>query len=63
MNFLSDFIGQVRALCDYNGNPNPGAGRPPLCFRKDDVIKLLNNDAQWWKVRGSFTDIEIRTLG
>ncbi|XP_056010759.1 proto-oncogene vav-like isoform X34 [Ostrea edulis] len=40
---------QVRALCDYNGNPNPGAGRPPLCFRKDDVIKLLNNDAQWWK--------------
>ncbi|XP_056010758.1 proto-oncogene vav-like isoform X33 [Ostrea edulis] len=42
-------IGQVRALCDYNGNPNPGAGRPPLCFRKDDVIKLLNNDAQWWK--------------
>ncbi|XP_061164201.1 guanine nucleotide exchange factor VAV2-like isoform X3 [Saccostrea echinata] len=42
-------IGQVRALCNYNGNPNPGAGRPALRFEKDDVIKLLNNDAQWWK--------------
>lgn len=40
---------QVRALCDYTGNPNPGGGRPPLRFQKDDVIKLLNNDAQWWK--------------
>lgn len=42
-------IGQVRALCNYTGNPNPGGGRPALRFQKDDVIKLLNNDAQWWK--------------
>ncbi|XP_052720660.1 guanine nucleotide exchange factor VAV2-like isoform X8 [Crassostrea angulata] len=41
--------GQVRALCNYTGNPNPGGGRPALRFQKDDVIKLLNNDAQWWK--------------
>ncbi|XP_065932641.1 guanine nucleotide exchange factor VAV2 isoform X3 [Magallana gigas] len=40
---------QVRALCNYTGNPNPGGGRPALRFQKDDVIKLLNNDAQWWK--------------
>ncbi|XP_062582313.1 guanine nucleotide exchange factor VAV2-like isoform X3 [Saccostrea cucullata] len=40
---------QVRALCNYSGTPSPGAGRPALSFQKDDVIKLLNNDAQWWK--------------
>ncbi|XP_062615376.1 guanine nucleotide exchange factor VAV2-like isoform X1 [Saccostrea cucullata] len=46
---IRDLTGQVRALCNYNGTPSPGAGRPALSFQKDDVIKLLNNDAQWWK--------------
>ncbi|XP_052719368.1 proto-oncogene vav-like [Crassostrea angulata] len=40
---------EVRALCNYTGKPNPGGGRPALRFQKDDVIKILNNDAQWWK--------------
>uniref|UniRef100_A0A8W8L7W7 Guanine nucleotide exchange factor VAV2 n=1 Tax=Magallana gigas TaxID=29159 RepID=A0A8W8L7W7_MAGGI len=44
------YRGQVRALCNYTGNPNPRGGRPALPFQKDDVIILLNNDAQWWKV-------------
>lgn len=51
LNIFYFLTGQVRALCNYTGNPNPGGGRPALRFQKDDVIKLLNNDAQWWKVR------------
>lgn len=42
---------EARALCNYTGNPSPGGGRHALRFQKDDVIKILNNDTLWWKVR------------
>lgn len=45
---------KVKALCDYIGQPAPGAGRTVLSFRKNNMIEIVNSsDPQWWKVRDS----------
>ncbi|XP_021378644.1 guanine nucleotide exchange factor VAV2-like isoform X6 [Mizuhopecten yessoensis] len=43
-------VGRVKALCDYIGQPAPGAGRNVLSFRKNMLIDIINcTDPQWWK--------------
>ncbi|XP_060065686.1 guanine nucleotide exchange factor VAV2-like isoform X4 [Ylistrum balloti] len=43
-------LSRVKALCDYIGQPSPGAGRPVLSFRKNTLIDIINStDPQWWK--------------
>ena len=40
-----------KALTDYKGQPNPGGGRTPLHFKKDDTIEITDiNDPGWHKV-------------
>ncbi|KAL5012535.1 hypothetical protein ScPMuIL_011086 [Solemya velum] len=41
---------RMRAVCNYNGSPSPGAGRPVLMFEASDKIEILDSsDSQWWK--------------
>ncbi|XP_021378628.1 guanine nucleotide exchange factor VAV2-like isoform X4 [Mizuhopecten yessoensis] len=43
-------LSRVKALCDYIGQPAPGAGRNVLSFRKNMLIDIINcTDPQWWK--------------